>query len=122
MAAIVANKVKRQRVIRDAKTAAEAGLAAGASLENQQLHQRNAAARSKQLSQEEFLQQQQKILYYQQVIRETTDQGTQRQRKGTSLWTFTNDAIELVYPHSSVIQISFHPLLRVIPKISSLAP
>ena len=83
MAAIVANKVKRQRVIRDAKTAAEAGLAAGASLENQQLHQRNAAARSKQLSQEEFLQQQQKILYYQQVIRETTDQGTQRQRKGS---------------------------------------
>ena len=83
MAAIVANKVKRQRVSRDAKTAAEAGLAAGASLENLQLHQRNAAARSKQLSQEEFLQQQQKILYYQQVIRETTDQGTQRQRKGS---------------------------------------
>ena len=70
MAAIVANKVKRQRVNREAKFAAES---AGIPLENeQQLHQRNAAAaRSKQLSQEEFLQQQQKILYYQQVIRET---------------------------------------------------
>jgi hypothetical protein len=96
MAAIVANKVKRQRVIRDAKTAAESS----AGLENQQLHQRNAAVRSKQLSQEEFLQQQQKILYYQQVIGDTTDQGTLRPGRGRLLsmalrGIFINDVIKI---------------------------
>jgi hypothetical protein len=63
MAAIVANKVKRLRNSREAKTASELS-----GLETPQLYHRNGAAnRTKQISHEEFLQQQQKIRYYQQV-------------------------------------------------------
>ncbi len=63
MAAIVANKVKRERANRQTKSATEFS-----GSEPPQLYHRNSAAnRSKQLSKEEFLQQQQKILYYKQV-------------------------------------------------------
>ena len=64
MAAIVASKVKRLRVSREAKLAAEASGAP----ESPQLYHRNGAKnRTKQLTKEEFLEQQKKIRYYQQV-------------------------------------------------------
>ncbi len=66
MAAIVANKVKRERANRQIKSASDVS---GSGSEPPQLYHRNSAAnRSKQLSKEEFLQQQQKIMYYKQVI------------------------------------------------------
>ena len=64
MAAIVANKVKRERANRQTKSASEQS-----GSDQPQLYHRNSAAnRSKQLSKEEFMQQQQKIMYYKQVI------------------------------------------------------
>lgn len=61
MAAIVASKVKRLRVMREAKAGSE-----NAESETPQLHHR-APNRSKQMSREEYLEHQKKIRYYQQV-------------------------------------------------------
>ena len=68
MAAVVANKVKRQRVTRSQEGKPRSELSAGGP-DTPQLYQRaGAASRLKQLSEEQILQHKKKVLYYRQVI------------------------------------------------------
>ncbi len=61
MAAIVANKVKRERQLRESKASFDASQNA-----QQQLHQRNSA-KGRALSHQEALEQKAKMMYYKKV-------------------------------------------------------
>lgn len=62
MAAIVANKVKRERQLRESKASFDASRQS-----QQQLHQRNSAGKGRALSQQEALEQKAKMMYYKKV-------------------------------------------------------